>query len=669
MRRFAFVLWLFVASHVLSFAQEGHEWETYYQQLSGTEDMESADWGELYQLLCELEEHPMNINAVTREDLEQLPFLTDMEVEAIMEYLDRYGEMKSLGELAMIEPLDYDKRRLLTCFLYVGSKPDGSHTDWQQLLHHARHDVLFTARIPLYERKGDKNGYLGYPYRHDLRYSLHSGQRLKAGLVGAQDAGEPFFANKNGMGYDFYSFYLLLRDMGKWKNLAVGRYRVSTGLGLVANTDFILGKTAVLQSMGRQRRTVRAHSSRSSSDYFQGIAATRALTRRLDLTAFLSYRTIDATLNSDSTTIATIVTSGYHRTQTEMNKKGNTRQWLAGMNLHWFHRGFHAGATMVHTALNRDLNPNTSQLFRVYSAAGRHFTNASVEYGYTGSHFSVKGETAAKLSDHQMPIATLNMITYKPVGEVEMLLLQRFYSYRYNAPFARSFSEGGHVQNESGLYFGINWHPLRNLLLSAYGDYAYFPWARYQVSQSSHAWDYLFTMRYTPSKWQLMMRYRLRRSERDNAAKTALANRTEHRGRTLMAYDNGKWNLRTQVDAAYTLFENNKSLGWMVSQNVSFQTAKRLQLNATAAYFHTDDFDSRLYFYERGMLYSFSFPAYYGEGIRYSLMLHAELTDRITVNAKMGTTNYFDRNAIGTGLQQIDHSSMSDVEVQLKWKF
>ena len=72
MRKFAFVLWLFVTGHVLSFAQEGHEWETYYQQLSGTEDMESADWGELYQLLCELEEHPMNINAVTREDLEQL---------------------------------------------------------------------------------------------------------------------------------------------------------------------------------------------------------------------------------------------------------------------------------------------------------------------------------------------------------------------------------------------------------------------------------------------------------------------------------------------------------------------------------------------------------------------------------------------------------------------
>ncbi|MBR1400964.1 MAG: helix-hairpin-helix domain-containing protein [Prevotella sp.] len=669
MKRLEIIVFVFVMCHAVATAQHSYEWETYYQQLSGMEDMETADWEELHQLLCELEEQPININTAKREDLEQLPFLTDTEVEAIMDYLDRYGEMKSMGELAMIEALDHDKRQLLACFLYAGAKQEGSRTNWKQLLSHVGHDAMFTARVPLYERKGDKNGYLGYPYRYDLRYSMHSGQQLKAGFVGAQDAGEPFFANKNGMGYDHYSFYLLVRNVDKWKNIAVGQYRVSTGLGLVANTDFILGKTAVLQSMGRQRHALRAHSSRSSADYLQGFAATRALSRQMDLTAFLSFRKIDATLNSDSTTISTIVTSGYHRTQTEISKKGNTQQWIAGMNLHWFHRGFHAGATVVHEALNRELNPRTSQLFRQYYASGKHFTNAAVEYGYTGSRFSLKGETAMKLAEQQMPIATLNMITFKPADEVEMLLLQRFYSYRYNAPLARSFSEGGHVQNESGVYFGLNWRPKRTLLLSAYGDFAYFPWARYQVSQSSHAWDYMLTVSYSPKNWQLMMRYRMRRSERDSEEKNTLAWRTEHRGRLALGYDGGKWGMRTQMDAACTRFNQEESKGWMVSENVSLRTSKCLQLNATAAYFHTDDFDSRLYFYERGMLYSFSFPAYYGEGIRYSLMLHAELSDRITLNAKVGITDYFDRSVIGTGLQQIDHSAMTDVEVQLKWKF
>jgi hypothetical protein len=39
------------------------------------------------------------------------------------------------------------------------------------------------------------------------------------------------------------------------------------------------------------------------------------------------------------------------------------------------------------------------------------------------------------------------------------------------------------------------------------------------------------------------------------------------------------------------------------------------------------------------------------------------------VIGKISTTNYFDRDHISSGLQQIDHSAMTDMEVQVKWKF
>jgi hypothetical protein len=69
------------------------------------------------------------------------------------------------------------------------------------------------------------------------------------------------------------------------------------------------------------------------------------------------------------------------------------------------------------------------------------------------------------------------------------------------------------------------------------------------------------------------------------------------------------------------------------------------------------------------MLYSFSFPMFYGEGIHYSLNLRADLSRRVMLMAKVTTTDYFDRNHISSGLQQIDHSSMTDLELQLRWKF
>ena len=57
-----------------------------------------------------------------------------------------------------------------------------------------------------------------------------------------------------------------------------------------------------------------------------------------------------------------------------------------------------------------------------------------------------------------------------------------------------------------------------------------------------------------------------------------------------------------------------------------------------------------------------------GEGIRYWLIAKAEFSPRLMVTAKIGTTNYFDRSVIGTSYQQVNHSAMTDLELQLRWK-
>lgn len=69
------------------------------------------------------------------------------------------------------------------------------------------------------------------------------------------------------------------------------------------------------------------------------------------------------------------------------------------------------------------------------------------------------------------------------------------------------------------------------------------------------------------------------------------------------------------------------------------------------------------------MRYNFSFPSYFGHGIRYALMVRAALSSSLSMTARIATTNYFDQSTIGTGLQQIDRSSMTDLEMQLRWKF
>lgn len=55
-------------------AEQTHEWEQFLYQLSELEDIESSSWESSFELLCDLEENPININTASREDLEQFPF-------------------------------------------------------------------------------------------------------------------------------------------------------------------------------------------------------------------------------------------------------------------------------------------------------------------------------------------------------------------------------------------------------------------------------------------------------------------------------------------------------------------------------------------------------------------------------------------------------------------
>ena len=106
----------------------------------------------------------------------------------------------------------------------------------------------------------------------------------------------------------------------------------------------------------------------------------------------------------------------------------------------------------------------------------------------------------------------------------------------------------------------------------------------------------------------------------------------------------------------------------MVTQRVGY-VWQRGGVDASLGYFHTDDYATRLYAYERGPLYQFSFPSFYGHGFRLSLLVRHALTPRLLLLARLATTDYLDRDHISSGLQQIDHSSQTDLDVQLRWKF
>ena len=646
-------------------AQQDMTWEECFEQFYAESEINESDKEEIFALLSELAEHPLDLNTATREDLERVPFLNAQQIEDIQAYVYQYHGMRTLGELSMIESLDFQRRQLLSYFVYLSPVSDNKpFPSLKEILSKGHHTLLFTFKAPFYQRKGDINGYLGYPYKHSFRYNFHYNDCFQIGLIGAQDAGEPFFSNKNKFGYDHYSFYIQLRKLGRIKNLVLGRYKLSFGQGLVINNTLSFGKYAALSTLGRQTNGIRVYSSRSSINYLQGAAATIELAHNLDLTTFLSYRTIDATLTSNGD-IKTILNTGYHRTAKEMERKDNASQFTTGGNLNWRCGRLTLGLTALFTHFDKALSPNTELYYRRYAPSGNDFWNVGINYSYMRKRWSLAGETA---TCNGGTLATINNISVQVKSNLSLLAMQRYYRHDYTGLFARSFAEGGKIQNENGLLLGTNWEIKHGLSLVAYTDYSYFSHPRFGSHTASHTWDNVLNLYYTHKVWSLCVGYKLKLREKDDFNKTALINEITQRGRFTLNYKAKTWVSKTQLDISASHYFSN-SIGYMASENFTWVPNSWLQLTALLGYFHTDDFSSRIYIYERRPLYSFSFPSFYGIGLHYALFARADLSSNLALILQSSTTSYFDRDKISSGLQQINGSTKSDLELQIRWKF
>ena len=657
-------------------------WQEYCETLMEENGDDEEEAAQVFEQLSEIASHPINLNAVSREDLEQMYFFDGRQTDAILDYIDHYGPIRSKGELAMIPFLDDARVGLLAAMTILGEMPERRPHGLDSLLFRAgqeefvRHvdasanggELLASAKIPFYDRRGDIRGYAGYKYKHWLRFNYRVDSHVKVGAVAAQDAGEPFFYGKNKWGYDYYSAYVRLQRFGFLKNLVVGNYRMRTGLGLVMNSSLALGKAFGMSTLHSPASVITPYTSRSNADFLQGAAATLSLNRHFETTVFASCRRIDATLD-DEGNIVTILKTGYHRTASELARKDNASQTTAGANVNGRTGRFLFGATALWNHYDHPLKPyrsggSRSQLYRLYYPAGTDFFNASVTYGYKdGKRLYAEGETAV---DGNGCVATVNTLSWQPHRRLSLTAVQRYYPYRFCSTLGKSFSDGGRNQNENGVCLAATWDVSPSLSLYAYSDAAYFQWARYRTSASSHSFDNLLQATWKISSARtLLFRFRSRMRETDDTAASRLRYRCDRRMRMAYTAVDGRLSYKTQADLSCSSFSET-SLGAMLGETVTM-TRRQWKVTLGAAWFKTKDYASRVYAFEKSTPYNLSFPSFYGHGCRVYTLAEVSLPCDLTAMAKVGFTRYFDRDDIGSSLQTIDSPSQTDLDVMLKW--
>lgn len=661
----------------------------------------------LFELLATLSQHPLSINAGDGT-LSQLPFLTPRQVEDVDAFVYRHGPLHQPGELLLIPSLDLFTRRLLLHFVTFD---DPSAPLAPSTADAVRHTLLTRLDVPLYQRAGYQpftaaevtaapgQHYWGNALYHSLRYDGSRGPDLAWGLSAEKDAGEPFLVRGlNGtlmgaQGYDHYAGFV------RFRHTIVGDYRLSFGQGLVVSNQFSVGKNAVTPTRSVTAPAARGYCGTAEDGFMQGAVTTvgwgsARSAGRYELTAFASCRPVDATLVDDS--IRTLLTTGYHRTLTEYQRRHNATSFVGGTHLSWHgDHGLHLGLTATTHVYSLPLVAGDG--YRAYNPAGRTFFHAAADYALYRPRFSLVGETAVSGNGG---VATLTTLTAEPLDRVTVSTTARHYSPHYQSLSSSAVSEGSTLHGEDGITLATTVTALTAWRFTAYADLFRFTTPRYRISQPSRGADLSASAQWMPhDRLTLLARYRCKVKERDvlsdyrdlflalygpDALQRVVTQRVQLQ--TTATLDHG-WSLRAHADYCRVDAEaihrggilslratcdrrhthHREALGASRPRYPYVTVGPRL--TAEAAWFRTTSYDARLYAYEPSLLYAYGLHAYYGHGLRALLLADWSFRLPLTLTAKVSTTAYLDRKTIGTGPAQIPQSHAEDLAIQLRWKF
>lgn len=669
----AFVLMIFESFSQTKPADIQQIIESVTDYMAAEGDEETLDIDLLYDDLHYFYENKIELNTTTKEQLNRLQFLSDTQVENILSYIYFSKGMKSIYELQLIDGIDYFTLQLLLPFVTIDTpETDDNKWDWTKIMRRRRHELFARTDGILEQKQGYKSGqYLGSPLYGQLRYSFRAGNRIQAGITAEKDAGEQFWGSHN-KGFDSYSAYLQLDNLWKFQRIVVGDFRVSFGQGLIVSSAFFAGKSSYVLKVTPSQSGLTRKASTDEFNFFRGVGAT-AKFNRLTLTAFYSYRYYDATVDTTTNSFLSLYPSGLFRRSNDWSKRNILTMQVLSANAQYRFDKLRIGATLYHNSLSLPMLPG-DEPYRLHSFRGQRQSAASLDYYWSVGKFIFFGETA--LTD-RMSIATINGVSLMPVSTVNLVALHRYYSPKYDLFFAKAFGKSSRVSNENGVYFGVEVNPIRRWKIAGYADAFVFPFLKYDASAPSKGFDSFFQVDFMPSR-NLNMYLRVKQGDSEKnytdllQPTRTLANYNRQSFRYNVNYSWQSLSFRNIIEFNFAQkAQEDVTEGFAIVQDISYNSNWRdLVVSLHYVFFDAQNFDNRLYFYERDVPYSMYTPMLYGVGNRYCINLKMEVVRGVQLYLRWAQTIYADgRQSISSGLEEILGNVRSELRVAAKVKF
>lgn len=641
-----------------------------------SEDMpEDFDFSDLIERLNFYRKNPVEVNKISRDQLNELFFLTPLQINALLEHRQETGNLIDLLELQSIEGFDLITIRRFLNFVYIGLPNSLNALTLKNLYRKGANDLIIRYSQYLQKQKGYQSSadkpapYAGNRQRLLFRYRYYYGRNISASLNMEKDAGEPCFSGNKSFGFDFNSANVFVKNIGAVKKAVIGDYSLQFGQGLTLWSGLSFGKGAMISSLAKPALGLQPYKSVNEALFLRGVASTIQY-KFLEITPFLSFRKLDA--GFDVNEITSMPQSGLHRTATELNNKNSVSQTVYGANIRYAKHNLNVGLTAYQTRLNHPVQAGQS-FYNQFYFSGRQLTNLGFNYGFTIKNTYLFGETAYSGNGS---IAFINGLMSSISPKVSVVLLHRLYPENYHSFFNQAVAEASNAINENGFYSGLAIKPGPKWDISVYSDFFRFPWLKFGVDAPSTGHELFGQVSYNPSKkTKWAVRYKLEQKQENDDIDNAINILQDVRKQSYRVEWSSKVNknitLRNRLELANYKKETQKmELGWMFYQDVIYDPMKsRYSGNMRLAVFNTPGFNSRIYVYENDVLFGYSVPAYQNQGLRFYLNGRYTFTRKTDLWMRYSLSKYKNLQSIGSGSEQITGSGRSEIKLQLRYQF
>lgn len=625
--------------------------DSLYEALSESQE-EDDGFAEIYD---ELIRNPIDINYASEEDLRIFNFLSTTQIDSLIQ-LRPFNQKRQVRLI-----LGKDTYKLFRPFFVVKPVPPDFKLRMTQ-----------RVQLPLDEVKGLRTKkFKGAGYESYSKLRISSGRNITGGLLSQKDLGESNI-------FDHYSGFVQWADINNDYKIILGNYRIQLGHGLVFSSPYSIQKSVFTLAPLRFRSSGgRPYLSSSESSGFTGLFVNYSAIDQFAFDVFYSNNLRDATFDDNSFLITGFDFTGYHRSQSELDKKNLLKEKTVGVhtNIEIFNT-FNFGVIYSHVTFDpaivfNEQTQSENNLRRdFYRFSDDHINLYSIYFNSHLPPFLITGEIASSnLNKFSKSVNILMQEKNSGIGFKWWHIPVQFQS-----PFGRSFANSqAFPQGEQGVYAGVKHKLYEKLLFSSYWTIEKKLWRTYFDPLPTMSKDFLFNVNFSAAeKTDLAFKYIFSSDQLYSSDYRKSFYEYKRKLRLdFMKHFTKKIRVRSRAEKVYVYYSDHFSekQGINFYQDFRWQFIPLATLYARYSSFETADYDSRIYEFENDLPGTFSNYAFYGRGSKWYLMIKLDLWEKLKFWLKYRYIYFDGVETIGSGDMEIEGNTRKDVRVQFSYSY